>query len=369
MRCCWLLLAVALCADRRADTVQLAKHLEPFRRDQVDGLQREQYRSIQREYLAWVDARVKAGVSAERMNAELKAANLLSDGPQDFDRTYAGFLGKVSVLGIPGNDGLEAFKLGIYTGRFCNVDETVVIYNRQPMKRMVQLNAESTYSHGYYLRAFSTGKSALDGVIVASEWVASSCAGNWNRNVLRIESVRGEIATGLLTRELRVFGGGDFNLKIDNDVVEFDDSSGFKDLDEIVRQGIVRYRVWDGRAIRIAPIAKSYGGFIDEWLDMDDAEAARWGTPQASAQHHALRTIVQKLSWTEAADCPGSPSTRAISTEPAKSSKPIVYFISGKSPESMRMHLILNDIPASCRPIDLRRDRSSILVEPGAANR
>src|SRR5580704_9394475 len=69
----------------QSDTAQLASHLKRFRHYKVYELQPDEYRSIQAEYLAWLDSRMMNGVSLPIMNNELQAANLLSIGPQDVD--------------------------------------------------------------------------------------------------------------------------------------------------------------------------------------------------------------------------------------------------------------------------------------------
>jgi hypothetical protein len=310
---CWTLLALWYGGELREDTANLAKHLERFRNHKVYELQAAEYESVQSEYLGWVDSRVRAGVNVRAMNDELKAANLLSDGPQTIDdqfgRTYAGFLDSVGNLDLPGAGDLQAIQVGIHTGGSCNLDQTVVLYSRKPWRKIAQINAEHAYSHGYILRALAVGNHGSAGRIVASEWVASNCTSNWNGNIFRIDLSLGSSVKNVLNRDMSVFGSEDVTLKVENDIVACHYTSGFGDPDSITRDGVVRYRVQAGHAIRLPPIAKSYGGFIDEWLGMDDAEAARWATPQASAYHHELAARYTKnpLAWRQAANCSGSP--------------------------------------------------------------
>ena len=88
----------------RPDTARLARHLQRFRHYKLYEMSAADYQPIRREFLAWLDSRVKAGISAEQMNVELAAANLLSDGPQtiddEFEKTYAGFLGGVGTQAV-----------------------------------------------------------------------------------------------------------------------------------------------------------------------------------------------------------------------------------------------------------------------------
>ena len=47
-------------------------------------------------------------------------------------------------------------------------------------------------------------------------------------------------------------------------------------------------------ATRIAPVAITRTGFIDEWIKMDPREAAHWSTPEALAGHRAVNDFLQK---------------------------------------------------------------------------
>ncbi len=53
------------------------------------------------------------------MNEELRGAKLLSNGPEtvdeQFNRTYAGFLGKVEASGVDAPDDLVKITFGIHT--------------------------------------------------------------------------------------------------------------------------------------------------------------------------------------------------------------------------------------------------------------
>jgi hypothetical protein len=95
---------------------------------------------------------------------------------------------------------------------------------------------------------------------------------------------------------------------------------------------------------------------------MDDREAARWASAKATLRHREIAARLDKsgLHWERAADCPGSPPTRAIASGPKA-----VFLISGTTPETMRMESVLDAIPASCRELDINHDRSPIIREPG----
>jgi hypothetical protein len=356
----------------RADTSRLADRLQRFRKYKLYELSAVEYQPIRREYLAWVDSRMKSGASMAQMNEELEAANLLSKGPENvpddwFDRTYAGFLGGVGTVPIPGADDLIAVSLGVYTGGYCNFDETVVLYSRRQFRRIAQINAEPLYTHGYYLRALAAGKGdPARGRLVASAWVASNCTSNWNGNFFRIDIPRRGFTENALAVGMGAFNADEIRLTVENSTVTFDYTTALGDTDVLTREGIARYEVQDGHVIRQAPVAASFGGFIDEWLTMADAEAARWATPEAGRHHNELAAKFQKdiFEWRHVADCPGSPPTREVAVQLNKSKETAVFRITASSRAEMRMVLVSDKISPECREIPISDGLSSILAEP-----
>jgi hypothetical protein len=236
------------------------------------------------------------GVGVARMNEELNGARLLSDGPQtiddQFNRTYAGFLGKIEERS--GTEHLLVITFGIYTGGYCNFDETVVLYGRTALRRLARINAEQSYTHGYHLRALGIGRIDPSGEITGSAWVASNCTSNWNGNVFRIDRLKAPSHLNILSREVSAFFGDRVEIGVENDTVTFRYTTLSHDLDVLTRAGIARYRVQGTHVVREAPIALSFGGFVAEWLEMDDTEAARWSTLEAGARHHELAARLSK---------------------------------------------------------------------------
>ena len=375
----WLLLVLfaiptALCpvtVSVQPDTAQLAAHLKGFRRYKLYELSADEFRSIQAEYLAWLDSRMKNGASPAIMNDELQAANLLSNGPENvddmFDKNYVGFLGRIERVAIAGADDLLAVTFGIHTGGYCNFDQTVVLYDRNTRSRIARINGELSYTHGYRLRSMSAGNNDPDhGRLVASAWVASNCTSNWNGNVFRIDISGAQPVTNILAIGVAAFNGDNMKTSVEGQVVTFDFTAGMSDMDTLTRQGISRYLVQNGRAIRQGPIATSFGGFIDEWLKLDDADAARWATAEAAANHHELakRLAKEATEWRNVADCPGSPPTREIAVQAGETEPITVFGISGSSVSEMRIMSVSDKISALCRAIDIRNDLSSIMAEP-----
>jgi hypothetical protein len=366
-----VVMRVPAIAQQRPDTALLGKNLARFRRYKVYELQTAEYKTIRSQYLAWIDSRLKGGKSIAEMNLELKAAGLLSPERQagvDIDRSRAGFLGEVGILPLLSRPDLLAVTFGIEAGSFCNFDETVVLYDRKTLQRIARVNAENVYSHGFSLRDFAVGEKADShgGRLIGSAWVVTNCNSNWNGNVFRIDLARGQALKNILERPARSFFDDKLAVHLAGDTVTFNYTSGIRDPLVLLRDGIASYRVQRERATRLAPIAKSYGGFIDEWLDMDDAEAARWSTPDAARMHHRVAGKFGKdvFAWEHAADCPGSPLTREIAVRAYESKQITVFRISGTSAADMRMISVADQALPSCREFDIHTDSSSIINEP-----
>jgi len=286
------LLAIAcaglISAAVQPDTIRLAEHLKRFRRFRSYEMPAAQYKPLQRGYLSWVTARLKAGASVDAMNSELKAANLLlsPSEPDDVDAifdSHAGYLTEIEIRPTGASRDVIAIRFGTYTGSACNEDDTVALYHREPFQLLTIINAESSYAHGYILREVSVGNEDAKGRLIASAWVASNCTSNWNGNIFRIDVARAGVLKTVLEKGVGAFFDDELRIGIEAEGVTFRYSSGIADTDVIVRKAIARYEVHGGHATRVAPIAPSYGGFIDEWLKLEDAEVAQWSSPAASA--------------------------------------------------------------------------------------
>ena len=105
--------------------------------------------------ISLIDARLRAGRTVASINLELKDAHLLSNGPQTiddmFEKSYAGYLGEVEAGALGDTRDILAVKVGIPTGVYCNFDQTLMLYQRRPFRRLAQLNADSEYRHGFWL--------------------------------------------------------------------------------------------------------------------------------------------------------------------------------------------------------------------------
>jgi hypothetical protein len=349
----------------------LAEHLKRFRTYTVSEIEAAKYKPIQEEVLAWIDSRLKSGSTVEQMNRELKAAGVLSVGAQDVDdmeKNYAGFLGEVKLRAKGIAPDLLAVTFGIFTGSFCGYDDTAVMYTRTSLRRIARINAERSYTHGYHLREFTIGTDDGSGRRTAgSAWAASNCTSNWNGNIFRVDRLRAGSLDSILSQGESAFLADPITITQEGDTVTFDYTTMSGAPAVLVRHAIARYRAEGARAIRQAPFAPSFGGFIEEWLSMDDAEAAGLSTAEADEHHRELAARYKDeflFEWQHAAICPGSPPFREIALRWDKSKAISVFAVSGITAEDMRMLSVSDQRSPSCQEIDISKDLSSITAEP-----
>ncbi|WP_321477716.1 hypothetical protein [uncultured Paludibaculum sp.] len=321
------------------------------------------------------------------MNAELASAHLFVDGPEPdiaemLDKSYAGFLREIQTGPSDPDGDLLVVTFGIHTGAFCGVNETLALYVRRTMQRIAWINAENLQAdtperrnlqaqgmtRTWFLRDYAVGKDKPGhGRLIGSVWVQSTCTSAGNMESFRIHLLSAKTPKAVLSTEVHAYLGEDLRIRTDGDDVTFTYSSSITDDGPPTpRPAIRRYRVQGGRALREAPLALSFGGFIDEWLRADDAEAARWSSREAALQHRDLAARYRKgtIGWERVAACPGSPSSREIAVRWSESQKRTVFRIGGASAAEMRM-LSISDKPfPSCHEITIGNDRRSILAEP-----
>ena len=158
---------------------------------------------------------------------------------------------------------------------------------------------------------------------------------------------------------------GDIEVGIFNRTVTFKYIAGLADANLMARPGIARYRIEGGRAIREAPIASTRVGFMDEWLSMDDVNAARWSTPEAARVHASLVNDFKSTTfkWQSAARCEGNPVTWEITVRVEKSQRTHVFVISGSNAADLKMVRVVKTHSLSCRNVDLTGDLSAIAAD------
>jgi hypothetical protein len=348
------------------DTVMFARHMTRYRKLEHDltELTAAEVKSIQAEYLAWLNARVTAGMSIEQMNVELNSGKLLnttnSASVNDFEKNYAGFVGTIhsDVVNADGQgekapDDLLLFILPIYTGPGCNEDETLVLYHRETRQRIGWINGETTYGHGLLFGAVAAQPPGPDGTrLIATDWITSNCTSNWNGQTFRIDALANGRAMQVLDHSPA--GGamaGETKTQIDKDTVQFTYYSTANVVDPALPMPVERYRVQGTRALRLGPLAETLEGFIDEWLGIEDGEAIRFGSPAAATQHRALRARRSEewYSFTDAAECPGTPPTHQVRAVWDKSKRTTYFRVSGDTTATLRMESVADSPIPGCR--------------------
>ena len=349
--------ALPLCAASR-DSTRLASRLLHFRQYQTYELSAAEYEPIRGDYVAWLDRRVHSRIAVSEMNEELKASKLISEGPQDiddyFDKTYVGFLGGISTVDISGAKDVIGFALDVYTGRYCNEDQTIVIYDRSSLTKIAQINAQRSYSHGYFLRTLAVGSdSATNGRIIASGWVASNCTSNWNGEMIRIDVAHSHVVENVLAQGVSGFAGEDMKIGVDDRTATFDWATASGESEVMIRRGLAIYRVESGHAVRVAPIATSLGGFIDEWLTMDASDAARWATPEAANRHYEIAAKFERntLDWRLVTECKATTPTREVTARVGNSDQSVTFRVLTSTAAQMRMISISDAVSSDCQEI------------------
>jgi hypothetical protein len=152
-----------------------------------------------------------------------------------------------------------------------------------------------------------------EGWFVLVSGVNAWCTSNWQSlrfKVLRPGANPDEPKV-VLSSSQTIFGA-DYTARIDRDTVSlvFQGAMGL-DIDVMVREHVVRYRVEGDQATRIPPLATKPEDFLDEWVALPWAEARRWAAPAPKLQ-----------SWHTRLD-PTQPASRAhTSVRSGKASRP-----------------------------------------------
>lgn len=334
-----------------ADTVLFARHMTRYRKIEHD-LTAAEVKSIQAEYLAWLNARVTAGMSIEQMNIELNSGKLLKTG---FVGTIHSNAANADVEDDKAPDDLLLFILPIYTGSGCNEDETLVLYNRETRQRIGWINGETTYRHGLLFGAVAAQPQGSDStLLVATDWITSNCTSNWNGQIFRIDALANGRSTQVLDHSPADGAmAGSTKIQIEKDTVQFTYYSfaNVADPDGSLPLPVERYRVRGTRALRLGPLAVTLDGFINEWLGIEDDEAVRFGSPATATQHRALRTRRSEewYSFTDAAECPGTPPTHQVRALWDKSKRTTYFRVSGDTAATLRMESVTDSPIPGCR--------------------
>jgi hypothetical protein len=200
-----LLLAAAFCLQAEStqpDTQALVASLKASRTE--PGLATGRFRSIQAVFLEWIDVRLRNRDSINALNRELADAGVFD--PAHGERAnsamsnFTGFLDEIHVETSP--DDLLALRLGI--GTTCSFDETIVLYQRQPWKRIGWLDhGDVKDGVGYVFSAFTIGPKDVQErrLVVAAEY-DKWCTSTLIRANFRIESLDLGSFKPILNRDL-----------------------------------------------------------------------------------------------------------------------------------------------------------------------
>lgn len=354
-----------------SDTANLAASFKAVRGEK--WLRNAQYRSLQREYLAWIDARLKTGGTADSMNRELRGAGFFPrqlDVADELDANHVGYLEPISPRRIRSGADVFVIAVAVYKGIGCNDDETAVLYQRRPLKRLAYLNADES-QNAYYLSGVDVGGEDSTGErIVATGWVASNCTSTWNGKRIRIDLLRGSSVERLFARELdaqdRAEGEGESVApRVARGVVTFRYQGGIGDAVLLSGASVARYQIIKGRAVLESPLALTRAGFIHEWLELAEADAARWGEPEAVAMRaSAVSSIVgHGFEWERIARCGGSPPVWEIAIRPYDSKTVEVFRIGGTRATELRMLAVTDRVTRSCVPEDISKGLTGAAAE------
>jgi hypothetical protein len=355
------LIAIAVQAQSvKPDTQALAAKLGSIR--VYKALPADEFEELQSQLIAWTDKRVRDGMKAAEINMELRhAAVFKPEQPvrddDDVMVSFMGFLDPLAMYPISGSKDLMAVKIRI--GLMCGFDDTVLVYERAPFRRIGKLDHHDT--------RFQQGQ-ALSSLVAQGDLMASATHSVWCTSTfigvgLRID----EIGKSSLKTILSRYAGARFweaedklvRISIENSIVTFKYTASMGDDAFMARSAIARYLVANGTANHLAPIAVSRIGFIDEWLKLKDDEVAKWSTPAAAGLHSLANESFKGTAMHigSVAKCPGPLRTWQVEISPwsdkAGTTKKWFFLMSEAGASRMRMLKILGEAQPGCAVVNI----------------
>jgi hypothetical protein len=350
------------------DTQSLAARLKRVRA-QDRGLGADSYAAIQKVFLAWVDVRLKNRATVESLRRELKQARLSGAGRDEFwgiDHT-----GLLEIAPVPVPDDLFALRLGI--GVAIDYDQTIVLYQRRPWRRIGWLNHGLTSGEYSLFSSFEVGeKDGAGRRLIASGGYPIILRYQGPFDVkLRLDVLEAASLKTLLNREesaefdweQKTVADQFVSASIEDDVVTFQYLRILHD--ESRAAAVFRYSVSGDTLTRIPPIALTRSSFIDEWVRVDDPTA--WSAPEALEGHRAINEFLklhkgdQHFYFDKISLCPGSPQTWQIVASSAFNAptKTWVFVLAESGSSNMRM-LKVDDVPD---PACIEKDLIALVEE------
>jgi hypothetical protein len=353
----------------KQDTVHLATSVK--RAHEGGRLTSARYKEIQEEYIGWINARVRSGISVEGMNQELRFAGILCNEPDNLGSSFsteqhAGFPDEIRVKRLPQDEFLVLIA-GIYTDIGCTVDETVLLYSKLPLRRIAMINGDD--SLGDYPRYLSNLALAKDGAgiwLIASGWFTSWCTSTVTEAMMRIDAVNENSRIGILHKAVPARRSDtDWAIlpEITGKTVAFRYATTLRDNLELVGHSILSYRINGVHASSAAPVALSRGVFLNEWLGMSEEEAARWSTPAALAQHRAADIQLRGFQWEYV--CHRPDSLWEVGVLSYEANQRWVFVMNASRASSLRIISISHQRSQSCTQVetDLHRIMEALFSE------
>jgi len=96
---------------------------------------------------------------------------------------------------------------------------------------------------------------------------------------------------------------------------------------------------------------------------MSDAEAARWGEPEAVEMRKTADRGIGLFEWARIARCGGSPPVWEIGVRPVQAKKLWVFRIGGSRATELRMLSVTGKTTRSCVPVNINGNLESVGAE------
>ncbi|WP_322088295.1 hypothetical protein [Burkholderia sp. BCC1999] len=135
------------------------------------------------------------------------------------------------------------------------------------------------YGGGFWFSALPGGQVA---VVHGTPW----CSSRWSQfaaDVLAPANGSAAQRTLFHTEHGYVLDDNALRFKVRPDGFEMRTTVGSLDSDVMTRPGIFRYRVDGDTVQRVQPVAVNGRDFVDEWLNVNEAQAREWSEPVAAA--------------------------------------------------------------------------------------
>jgi hypothetical protein len=313
----WSLLLIA--------TILHAQPIKPDTRTLAATLKAARAAQTRESFLAWVDARLKNPEQVDSFNRELRRAGINGPGRDEFWGTDN--VGLLQVTPIPTAPDLFAIRLGI--GVASGYDETVVFYHRQPWHRIGWLNDDlSTKEYSQFSSIAVSEKDANGNRLIASSGFAIDRRYTGPFTVkFRIDRLEPASLKTLLSKEMTAeynYVPGHDGLEdlfakasVEGNVATFRYSHRMHN--EEYEPAILRYSVSGTAVTRIAPLAITRSGFLDEWISLDPRDVAQWSAPESLKGHHPIKEFLKQhenddhIYFNKISLCSNSPRTWQIS--------------------------------------------------------